>query len=299
MPRSFPRRTFLQFMAAGGAAVSIPWVDQDASGFVVIRSPRGRQMAPAHFFTFGQRQVIAEMAAAIVPEDQTVGATGTNVVEYIDRYLAAFDSDPPTIYRGGPFSGRTPFPDPRTGQPSGRFPSDDFLNVIPPTRMQELAFRVLLDGSDSVPNGNINAPLVPPTPGLRSIYKTGIDTLNAAAQAAGKPFTALTDDEKLAAFKTTSSDFQNALLTNIAEGMFCPPEYGGNQNMRAWRDYFYDGDSQPLGHTLFNPQTGELTDRPDQPNQTIDPNQPNNGLEPSVETFVESIVLAQGGKRFF
>ena len=302
MKHLLKRRRFIQLMAAGGAAASTPWIDKDASGFVVIRPrfSRGRAAQPeAHFFTFGERQVIEEMASAIVPEDETVGARGTNAVEYIDRFLAAFENDPPTIYRGGPFSGRTPFPDAKTGAPTTRFPDDDFLEIIPPTRMQELSFRVLLYGSGSVPNGNINAPIVPASPGLRQLYKDGIAALNAAAQAAGKQFAALTDDEKLAAFKTTSSDFQNALLTHVAEGMFCAPEYGGNQDLRAWRDYFYDGDSQPLGHTLYNRVTDTLYDRPDEPNQTLDPRLPNNGLDPDVEQFVEAIVISQGGKRFF
>src|SRR5260221_13383655 len=122
MPRALPRRTFLQLVAAGGAAVSLPWVDQDASGFVVIRAPRGRLRPEAHFFTFGERRVVEEMAAAIVPEDRTVGARGTNAVEYIDRFLAAFENEVPTIYRGGPFSGREPFPDAHGGAATRRFP---------------------------------------------------------------------------------------------------------------------------------------------------------------------------------
>jgi hypothetical protein len=164
--------------------------------------------------------------------------------------------------------------------------------------MQELAFRIMLDGSDSVPNGNLNDGIVDPTPGLRRIYKDGIAALQSAAESAGKPFAALTDDEKLAAFETTPAAFQEALLNHVAEGMFCAPEYGGNKDLRGWRDYFYDGDSQPLGHTLYNRETETLYDRADQPNQTIDPRQPV-GLDPAVESFVESIVVSQGGKRFF
>jgi len=137
MRQAYDRRTFLQLVAAGGAAASLPWLDGDASGFVVIGfPPRGRLRPEPHFFTFGERKVVEGMAGAIVPEDETVGALGTNAVEYIDRFLAAFESNPPTIYRGGPFSGRTPYPNARTGQPSGKFPSDDFLSILPPSRMQ-------------------------------------------------------------------------------------------------------------------------------------------------------------------
>lgn len=309
MPRLYRRRTFLQLVAAGGAAVSFPWLDPEADARVLIsirRPPVRRPSGPTekHFFTVAERQLIEQMGEAICPEDQTVGARGTGAVEYIDRLLATFDNRQPTLFRGGPFSGRTPFPDARTGAPSRKFPENDFLDIIPPNRMQELAFRILLDGSDSVPNGSINAPLVKPTSGLRIIYKDGIAALNAAAQAAGASrFSDLDDEQKLAAFRTTSAEFQDALLNHIAEGMFCAPEYGGNKDLRGWRDYTYDGDSQPLGHTLFNRGTQTLFDRADQPNQIKDPHDPSQpgktSLEPEVERFVSAIVLAQGGKRFF
>jgi hypothetical protein len=292
MAHLYRRRTFLQLVAAGGAAVTVPWLpgcsDRAAGG------------SAAHFLTPEERAVIEQLAAAIVPEDQTVGALGTDAVEYADRWLAAFDADVPTIYRSGPFSGRTPFPDPVTGAPSDDFPDDAFLEILPPTRMQELSFRIELLGSDSVPNGAINAPIVPATPGLQTLYRDAVGALNAYAQARGvESFAALDDDAKLDAFDATEPAFQDAFLANLAEGMFGAPEYGGNRDTAGWRDYFYDGDSQPLGHTLYDAATDTLYDRADQPNQTLDPNRPNDGLEPVVESFVDVITLAQGGKRFF
>ena len=102
----------------------------------------------------------------------------------------------------------------------------------------------------------------------------------------------------LAAFDRTPPAFREALVRHIAEGMFSAPEYGGNLDTVGWRDYGYDGDSQPLGHTLYD-ASGTPRDRPDQPNQTIDPGDPADGFEPAVESFVELIARAQGGKRFF
>ena len=293
MAHLYRRRTFLQLVAAGGAAVAVPWIpgcSDRSSGAATA----------ARFFTPEERTVIEQLTAAIVPEDQTVGAIGTDAVEYIDRFLAIFDANVPTIYRSGPFSGRTPYPDPVTGAASDDFPDDTWLEILPPTRLQELSFRIELLGSASVPNGDINAPLVPATRGLQALYRDAVASLNDFAREQGaESFTALDDEAKLAAFAATDPEFRDALLANLAEGMFGGPEYGGNRALAGWRDYFYDGDSQPLGHTLYDSVTQTLYDRADQPNQTLDPNRPNDGLEPTVESFVTAVALSQGGKRFF
>jgi hypothetical protein len=286
------RRTFLRLVGAGGVAISFPWLPGCADRSSGVATA-------ARFLTPEERELLDQLAAAIIPEDQTVGAVGAGAIEYVDRWLAAFDNPEPDVYRAGPFSGRWPFQDPENGEPSDDFPSNGFLEVLPLTRLQEAAFRIELYGSGSVPNGDINAPLVPPTPGLRALYREAITALERTAREAGVGFGELSDAARLAAFGRTSRDFQDAFLTNLAEGMFAAPEYGGNPNGVAWRDYFFDGDSQPLGHTLYDARADALLDRPDQPNQAIDPSLPNAGLEPEVESFVDTIVRGQGGKRFF
>lgn len=288
------RRTFLKVVGAGGLAVSLPWLPGCSDSSSVAQ--RGNA---AHFFSPDERGALTALAGALVPEDETVGAVGAGAIEYVDRMLAAFDNPLPDIYRAGPFSGRWPFQDSQTGDPSDHFPPDSFREVLPLTRMQELSFRIELFGSGSVPNGDINAPLVPSTPGLQALYREGLAQLQQAASQQGVDFSALDDAAKLAAFSKTSPDFQNAVLTHLAEGMFSAPEYGGNTDTIGWRDYHYDGDSQPLGHTLYDERSDTLRDRADQPNQTLDPNLPNDGFEPSVTAFIDSITRAQGGKRFF
>jgi hypothetical protein len=293
MAHLYRRRTFLQLLAAGGSVVAVPWLPGCSD-----RGTTGAGPA-AHFFTAEERATFEQLAAAIVPEDDTVGALGTNAVEYIDRFLAAFDANVPALYRSGPFSGRTPYPDPATGDPGGDFPEDAFLAILPPTRMQELAFRIELLGSSSVPNGDINDPIVPSTPGLQALYRDAVPALNAFAQSRGATdFASLDEEGQLAAFAAADPRFSDGFLQTLAVGLFGAPVYGGNQDARGWRDYFYDGDSQPLGHTLYD-ASGTPRDRPDQPNQTIDPNRPNDGLDPVVEGFVTAVALSQGGNRFF
>ncbi|HZR83803.1 MAG TPA: gluconate 2-dehydrogenase subunit 3 family protein [Candidatus Binatia bacterium] len=288
------RRTFLRLVGAGGVAVAVPWLPACSDRSATATA------GTARFFTAEERATIEALAGAIVPEDQTVGAVGANAVEYIDRALAAFDNPEPDVYRAGPFSGRWPFQDFESGEPSDRFPPDRFLDVLPLTRLQELSFRIELYGSAAVPNGDANAPIVASTPGLRALYRDAIGQLDGIARDQGAAdFASLSDAQKLAAFNRTPAAFRDAFLANVAEGMFSAPEYGGNRDGIAWRDYFYDGDSQPLGHSIYDEPAESFVDRADQPNQTLDPNRPNGGFEPDVLAFVEQVVVGQGGKRFF
>jgi len=294
-PTDLPRRTFLKLVAASGAAAALPALP----GCVTRARAPGLAPGAAHFFLPGERATAEALAEAILPEGETVGALGANAVEYIDRFLAAFESPVPAIFRGGPFSGRAPWPDPVTGAPGERWPENGFLEILPPTRLQELSFRILLYGSGSVPGGDRNAPIVPSWPGLRALYRAGIADLEAAAGGRARDFSALDFAARLAIFDAGAADFQEAFLTHLAEGMFGPPEYGGNPGGIAWRDYHYDGDSQPLGHTLFDRRTQTLTDRPDQPSLSPDPALPSGDLDPGVQALLASLVDALGGRRFF
>jgi hypothetical protein len=296
--RAWTRRRFLQIAAASGVAASVPWLDgcadDDSTHSNALPTPTPLP-APAHFFTAEERLVSERFASALMPEGGGVaGAATTDAVEYIDRYLAAFDNATPAIFRAGPFSGRWPFPDPDTGAPGEVFPRNDFADALPLTRMQELAFRVELEGSAAVPNGDINAPLVPTLPGLRALYRGAL---------AGLPLSSdeilqLDDAAVLELLGQTPSNFQAAFVRHVGEGMFGAPEYGGNAGGRGWNDYDYDGDSQPLGHTLFD-AAGVPRDRPDQPNQTEDPARPARAFAPEVEEFLTAITRVQGGTKFF
>jgi len=295
------RRRFLQIAASGGAAVSLPWLDGCAGDNSSPGTPGPTPTPlpePLRFFSAEERAIADRVAAALVPEgDGIAGAMSTGAVEYIDRYLAALEGPVPVIYRGGPYSGRWPFPDGETGEPSGDFPHNDFADVLPLTRLQDLAFRIELYGSESVANGDINAPLIAPWPGLRSIYREGL-------QQVGEPtpdlqaLRDLEDEAVLVLFARTPREFQDAFLRNLGEGMFGAPEYGGNAGLRGWSDYQYDGDSQPLGHTLYAGD-GTPRDRPDQPNQSEDPARPPQAFAAEVERFVTGITVAQGGTKFF
>jgi len=296
--QTLTRRRFLQVAAAGGVAATLPWIDgcadDDSSGLGPAPTPTPLP-EPERFFTADERAITERLASALLPEgDGVAGAATADAVEYIDRYLASFDNAEPAIFRAGPYSGRWPFPEPESGEPGDVYPHNDFADVLPLTRMQELAFRVELDGSAAVANGDINAPLVATYPGLRAIYRDALAALPLTAD----EIAALDDTAVLALFAQMPEAFVSAFLHHVGEGMFCAPEYGGNAGGRGWTDYQYDGDSQPLGHTLFDAD-GVARDRADQPNQSEDPARPAIAFAPEVDDFLTSITRIQGGTKFF
>ncbi|MEZ5503247.1 MAG: gluconate 2-dehydrogenase subunit 3 family protein [Halioglobus sp.] len=292
------RRTILKWMSATGVVIALPAYQGCSDGSDSI--PPETAGEPAHFLQARQRATLEALANTIIPEDATVGAANSGAVEYIDRYLAAFSADLPDIFRGGPFSGREPFPDPVTGAASDHFPDNRFTQVLPLSRMQELAFRLEFFGSAAIENGLINSPVVASWPGIQSLYQQALVVLDQAATDAGvEDFSRLSEAQQLAAFEQTDERFRERFLTHLAEGMFCAPEYGGNNNAVVWRDYYYDGDSQPLGHTLYDSVSQNLYDRADAPNQTIDEDAFNDPMSDSVLQFINAITLGQGGTRFF
>ena len=118
------RRDFLKVAGFSGAALWLPWLPGCGT-----TSSGGASAAHPVFFTDAERATMRALAAAIVPEDDTVGAVEAGAVDYLDRWLAAFDGPRPDVFRGGPFSGREPWPDPATGAAGRDFPDDDFVTV--------------------------------------------------------------------------------------------------------------------------------------------------------------------------
>src|SRR5580698_2537330 len=99
--------------------------------------------------------------AQMLPSDQGgPGAEEAGVADYIDGFLGAFTFDPPRIWAGGPFSGR------HGGEASfGRFHRL--------SRLDELAWRMRIEGSQSIPEREFNGPVV----GLQQRYREGLAAL--------------------------------------------------------------------------------------------------------------------------
>lgn len=181
---------------------------------------------PVHL-TPAQHAVLVAAVDRVIPPDPDLGAPGAGaagVADYIDGLLGAFLVDPPRIFAGGPFSGR------HGGE-------DGFSTFLPLGRLEELAWRTRIEGSQGRPEREINGPVI----GWQERYHDGLAALGAdfAEQAAAE------QDARLDAIP----DFRALLYEHACEGMYGDPVYGGNRDGVAWRFIEFPGDVLPRGWT--------------------------------------------------
>ena len=163
--------------------------------------------------------------ARMLPSDQGApGAEEAGVADYIDGFLGAFAFDPPRIWAGGPTSGRH-------GGEAG------FANFIPLAPLDELAWRMRIEGSQGRPEREFNGPVV----GLQQRYREGLAAL-------GPDFAAADPKEQRRRLES-DEDFCALLWEHCCEGMYGPPEYGGNRGAVGWASIDYEGDVQPRGYS--------------------------------------------------
>lgn len=170
------------------------------------------------------RTVEAAVERLIPADDQSVGAREAGVADYIDGLLGAFETDPPRIWAGGPFSGRH----------GGEAAFDQFL---PLGRVEELAWRTRIEGSRGIAEREVNGPVV----GWQERYDEGLRSL-------GSDFPDLDGDGQDARLDAYP-EFTSLLYGHACEGMYGDPAYGGNRDLAGWRNIGFAGDSQPRGYT--------------------------------------------------
>ena len=163
--------------------------------------------------------------AQMMPSDQGgPGAEEAGVADYIDGFLGAFTFDPPRIWAGGPFSGR------HGGEAS-------FSRFHPLSRLDELAWRMRIEGSQGIPEREFNGPVV----GLQQRYREGLAGL-------GEDFVEVDGKEQRRRLRADER-FCALLWDHCCEGMYGAPEYGGNRNGVGWAYIDYEGDVQPRGYS--------------------------------------------------
>lgn len=302
------RRQVLRWGLCGGVAVVLPSSmlacgEDDASlgpGAPTPTAPPSATPAPS-FLTSDELGVVRAVAALVVPTDSLPGAVEAGAVQYIDRLLAVVpDAHAPAamVFAGGPFSGRNPFPDPSTGVSSNSFPADDFANFIPLTRLQLLSWRVRLLGTAAVPGSDFNSAVLGPVIGWRDQYRTGIAALQSkSTEMFAADFLALTADQQDQVLATAGA-FRDLITAHTLEGMFSAPEYGGNTNAVGWHLIRYDGDSQPLGYSIFDQTTTSYRERADKPNSSADPDEDFSGVDAATQQTLAALVRAVGGPHF-
>lgn len=177
------------------------------------------------FFTDAEYQVVAVACERLIPASaRHPGATALGVADYIDGLLGAFIADPPRIWAGGPFSGRY----------GGEASFDKFLRL---SRLEELAWRTRVEGSQGVAEREFNGPVR----GWQQEYRDGIAAL-------GPDFAELPAQEQDARLDADPG-FKQLLYGHACEGAYGAPEYGGNRDLAGWRAIGFPGDVQPRGYT--------------------------------------------------
>jgi hypothetical protein len=152
------------------------------------------------------------------------GAEEVGVADYIDTLLGAFSFDPPRIWAGGPTSGRM----------GGEARFGDFIPLGP---LDELAWRMRIEGSQGRPEREFNGPVV----GLQEQYRVGLAAL-------GDDFAEVDETEQQRRLQA-DQEFFDLLYGHCCEGMYGAPEYGGNRDGLGWASIGRDGDVQPRGYS--------------------------------------------------
>ena len=185
---------------------------------------RSSSRASPLFFSDDEHVVIAAACARLIPSGEGPGATEAGIADYIDGLLGAFAVDPPRIWAGGPYSGR-------------HGGAADFSAFTRLSRLDELAWRMRIEGSLNLAEREFNGPVV----GLQERYRDGLAAL-------GADFVALGPEEQDERLRENSA-FTALLYEHACEGMYGAPEYGGNRDLVGWRSIGFEGDVQPRGYS--------------------------------------------------
>ena len=169
--------------------------------------------------------ILGAACARLLPSHEDApGAVEAGVPEYIDTLLGAFAFDPPRIWAGGPTSGRM----------GGEARFGDF---IPLSRLDELAWRMRIEGSQGLAEREFNGPVV----GWQEMYRAGLAAL-------GDDFARVDGAEQRRRLEADTT-FCDLLYGHCCEGMYGAPEYGGNRDGVGWAYIGRDGDVQPRGYS--------------------------------------------------
>lgn len=181
------------------------------------------------FLTEEEMETLRALVDVFIPGDADPGAVAAECAEGIDALLGAFETDPPRIYAGAPFSDRA-------GSPVNHFAT--FLTL---DAYEERAWRLRIEGSRGDAALERNGTVL----GWQVVYREGLGAL-AAAGFAGRPQAA-----RELHLRTTSNPAVKALVDvawpHTWELMYGAPEYGGNKDLAGWGFTRWDGDVQPRG----------------------------------------------------
>jgi hypothetical protein len=281
--RPLSRRAFLQAISLGAAAVA--WPGGVLGG---MQRRRGAALATPRFLDDHEFATLEALCDRILPPDQDPGARQLGAARYVERLLTVFDTgDVPFLYAGGPFSGRNPYPDATTGTASDTFPPNSFATPIAPSGVQDLYWRAeILGGAAAGLPAHVEAQWGGTLRGLRAVYREGLAIVDDVAQqhggAAFADLDVASQDAVLplldgpgvfSADPVRGLTFLDIVIRHTLEGCFSAPEYGGNEGGDGWRMIGIEGDSQPLGYSIYRAPSDDLVERPDHPVSSANPDE--------------------------
>jgi hypothetical protein len=288
-PGSLGRRELIRWVGAMAAARALPGCSFGAPA----ASPPTLASA---VLTTAEQQALGAFADYLIPPDHQPGGSALGVVAYVEQILTALDGAIPMIFAGGPYSGRQPYATP-DGAVGTTFPTDSFTTFLPLDRYRQAAWTLRLFGSTAFPDGGINDAVIGVTTGWRVQVPQALD---AAIAAIPGPLDATTPTDQVAtAWSKVSADDQSLLLELIIEGAFSSPEYGGNANLAGFGICNFEGDSQPLGYSLYDEATGSYNQRPDAPMSGPNPGPDPDPKDAATRALVKMLVTFASGRVYF
>ena len=219
---------------------------------------------PIGYFTARERSALGALANAVLPPDDTPGGADLGAVTYIERLLTALDTN--MVFAGGPYSGRQPFAD-------GTKPAAEFSSFLELDRVARKSWE-----------GRIAD--------LRKQMKEGMESALAAAPG---PIEKLTQAEIVDWFRGLPMAFRDLMVDLVSQAAFAAPEYGGNVGLGGWKLAHYEGDSQPLGYSIWDDAKMAYRERPEAPMSGPNPSDPE-PMDDEVRGVIRKIVAALGGK---
>jgi hypothetical protein len=274
------RRDFMKLVGLGAAAAMLPGCKPKAG-------------AALRFFTPQEATAMSALADAIFPPDDQPGGAALGAVTYIDHLLSAFDSSPPEIFAGGPYSNRNPYPNP-DGTASKQHPPDSLTTFLPLDRYAEAHWRLYLYGSDAV-GGGPNDAVIGKTIGLRDQVRNGLQVVMSQA-------TTSLDKQTPAQLEDTISNmdptFRGTLISLVAQGCLSLPEYHGNLNGGGWKICHYEGDVQPFGFTHYDETTHQYVETASAPTSTPNPGTDPDPMDDDAVNLINIAITFLGGTTF-
>lgn len=284
------RRRFLQ--RTGGAAIVVAGAGAALSG-EELPAMQGEDYPPAPYpyeyhgvpetpdeppsteftaFTEYQGAMVEALVAQYIPgTEDDPGAREAGVVHYIDFILSTNSGLHQPIYTLGPYA--------RAYEGESPPAEDDDETVwVHASQISRYGFQAAL------------SPLGVYQLGLEAIHNYALETYGTlvpdlSSEQLEEIIWALLNDEIPGFEEFPPSSFFHVLRRHTAEGMFCDPAYGGNQDLVGWALVGYPGAQRAYSreelHTMDPPRPPQaLRDMPDFHPGVTTPNEPPNLVQP-------------------